>query len=76
MSTTINDPRSKINSDLQQLCFVWGCIQLSGGWSEALDLADLSCRQQACRPTRSDAKQRSRKPCAQAMLPKRDFMFG
>jgi hypothetical protein len=60
MITTIDDPHGKINSDLPKLCFVWGRIQRSRGSSEAFDPANLGCCHQACRPRRSDAKQRAR----------------
>jgi hypothetical protein len=60
MITTIDDPHGKINSDLQQLCFVWGGIQLFRRSSEAFDPASLGYFHEACRPIRSDAKPRAR----------------
>jgi hypothetical protein len=44
--SAVDDPPGKINSELQQFCFVWGRslvwgrVQLSGRSSEAFDLAN------------------------------------
>jgi hypothetical protein len=40
MITAVDDILGKINSELQQFCFVWSRVQLSGRSSEAFDLAN------------------------------------
>src|SRR6186713_1193331 len=40
MITTVDDLPGKINSELQQFCFVWSRVQLSGRPSEAFDLTN------------------------------------
>jgi hypothetical protein len=40
MITAVDDVPGKINSELQQFCFVWGRVQLLGRSSEAFDLAN------------------------------------